>query len=131
MLHSASLQNPTEWRWNSPFFGSVLLRFLLVGTAVDRIGDHEVRVCDWGKKEYRYCGFLVKTIILSRCKRLGRSARICLKLPRLNPPRGSSDNAAIAARLGGSSKLRSAVRARKRRERTVFSGSCKRSEISA
>src|SRR5437016_10813228 len=100
MLHSAGLQNPTEWRWNSPFFGSVLLRFLLVGTAVDRIGDHEVRVCDWGKTEYRYCGFLVKTIILSRCKRLRRSARICLKLPRLNPPRGSADNAAIAASLG-------------------------------
>src|SRR5882762_6121143 len=31
---------------------------------------------------------------------------------------------------GGSSKLRSAVRARKRRERTVFRGSCKRSAIS-
>ena len=49
MLRRAGLQNPTEWRCNSPFFGSVLLRFLPVGTAVDRIGDHEVRVCDWGK----------------------------------------------------------------------------------
>jgi len=48
MLHGASLQNPTEWRRNSPFFGSDLRRFLLVGTAVDRIGDHDVGVCRWG-----------------------------------------------------------------------------------
>ena len=37
MLHSASLQNPTEWRRNSPFFGSVLRRFLLAGTAGDPV----------------------------------------------------------------------------------------------
>jgi len=30
MLHSPSLQNPTEWRRNSPFFGSVPLRFFLL-----------------------------------------------------------------------------------------------------
>ena len=49
ILHSASLQNPTEWRRNSPFFGSVLRRLLLAGTAVDRVGDHEIKVCDGGE----------------------------------------------------------------------------------
>jgi hypothetical protein len=35
--HSASLQNPTEWRRDSPFFGSVGRRFVLDGVV---IGGH-------------------------------------------------------------------------------------------
>ncbi len=85
MLRRAGLQNPTEWRWNSPFFGSVLLRFLLVGTAVDRISDHEVRVCDWGKMEYRYCGFLLKTIILKPMQAVAKKRENLSQTPEAEP----------------------------------------------
>src|SRR5260370_39252729 len=49
MLHSASLQNPTECRRNSPFFRSVLGRFVLDGPAIDSIGDHGVKTDSWSK----------------------------------------------------------------------------------
>ena len=48
-LHRASLQNPTECRRNSPFFRSVLGRFVLDGPAIDSIGDHEVKTDSWSK----------------------------------------------------------------------------------
>jgi len=34
MLHAGSLQNPTEWQRDSPFFGSVLYRFPYTNLAV-------------------------------------------------------------------------------------------------
>jgi hypothetical protein len=48
-LHRASLQNPTECRRNSPFFRSVLGRFVLDGPAVYSVGDHEVKTDSWSK----------------------------------------------------------------------------------
>ena len=53
------------------------------------------------RTEYRYCGFLVKTII---SKRLRRSEIVCcgelpsLKPPRMNPSPENVDNAASSAR---------------------------------
>ena len=44
ILQSASLQNPTEWRRNSPFFGSVLCRFVLDEVAVERMGGYELKI---------------------------------------------------------------------------------------
>jgi hypothetical protein len=43
-LHRASLQNPTEWRRNSPFFGRVLCRFVFDGAAVGRMGGYELKI---------------------------------------------------------------------------------------
>jgi hypothetical protein len=44
ILQSASLQNPTEWRRNSPFFGSVLCRFVLDEVAAERKGGYESKI---------------------------------------------------------------------------------------
>ena len=50
MLPSASLQNPTEWPRDSPFFGSTLCEVEpLSGDADDTPG-----------REYRYCRFLAE-----------------------------------------------------------------------
>src|SRR5258708_39233662 len=43
-LHRASLQNPTECRRNSPFFGSVLCRSTFGVVAVGRMGGYELRI---------------------------------------------------------------------------------------
>src|SRR5260370_36894269 len=37
MLHGASLQNPTEWRRESPFFGRVLIDFLVPPSWITRL----------------------------------------------------------------------------------------------
>jgi hypothetical protein len=64
MLQGASLQNPTEWRRDSPFFGSDFGRFLVEGhrsPAINRNRDREVREVRfdlWKRKwKYRYFGF--------------------------------------------------------------------------
>ena len=49
MLHSASLQNLTEWRRDSPFFGSVPRCSVLDGGAIVRIGDQKLEIVSWGK----------------------------------------------------------------------------------
>ena len=49
LLHRARLQNPTEWRRNSPFFGSVRGRFVLDGPAIESTGDREVKFASWSK----------------------------------------------------------------------------------
>jgi hypothetical protein len=43
MLHGASLQNPTEWRRDSPFFGSDFGRFLLEGHRSTAMGTMKLR----------------------------------------------------------------------------------------
>ena len=51
MLHSASLQNLTEWRRDSPFFGIVFRGSVFDGAAILRIGDHELNIGSWGKEK--------------------------------------------------------------------------------
>jgi hypothetical protein len=49
MLHRESIQNLTEWRRGSPFFGSVALRFLADGPALGSMGDREVKIGSWSR----------------------------------------------------------------------------------
>jgi len=50
MLHRASLQNPTEWRRDSPFFGSIrTLDRLLLDFLVGSIGAHNLEFRSRGR----------------------------------------------------------------------------------
>jgi hypothetical protein len=57
-LHTTSLQNPTEWQWDSPFFGSVFERFRFDRRAITRDGKCKVKiVCRSDGKNIVIAGF--------------------------------------------------------------------------
>ena len=107
MLHAESLQNPTEWRCDSPFFGSVLKRFFRDASPIGHGGDQKAKIKsrDQPHKKYRYCRFVPITNP-SKCKRLRLCGKVCfgdspgLKFPRMSSSRESADSAARVAKLG-------------------------------
>jgi len=51
MLHCESIQNPTERRQGSPFFGSALRRFCVDRPAIGCMGDHELKIESGGREK--------------------------------------------------------------------------------